>query len=274
MTFALSKILWFLLLPSNLMVLAIVVGLVVGLRKPHARTGLRLVAVGVTALLLGGATSLGSVLLLPLEQRFPAFEPAAGSRDFAGIIVLGGAEDGRISEARRQLHLNEAAERITEGARLARLLPSTRVAFTGGAALPILGNVSGADPVGQWWQAMGIAPERIVLEPVSRNTHENAILLVDLLKPKPSERWLLVTSAAHMPRAMGAFRRAGFDVTAFPVDFRTTGIGDLVDLSASLTGGLRRVDEATKEWMGLVAYWLLGRTSALFPAPRAASSRL
>jgi uncharacterized SAM-binding protein YcdF (DUF218 family) len=207
------------------------------------------------------------LLLLPLEQRFPSHAVAAGSRDFTGIIVLGGAEDARLSTARGQLHMNEAAERITEAAVLALRLPTVRLAFAGGVAFPASGVASGAEPVGAWWQAMGIEKDRIELEHVSRNTHENALLTRELLRPKAGERWLLVTSAAHMPRAVGVFRKAGLDVVAYPVDYRTTGPGDLISISAELSNGLRRADEAVREWAGLVSYWLLGRSSALFPAP-------
>jgi uncharacterized SAM-binding protein YcdF (DUF218 family) len=70
-----------------------------------------------------------------------------------------------------------------------------------------------------------------------------------------------------MPRAIGAFRRAGFPVEAFPVDWRTRGPIDLWLPFESVTAGLRRTDTATHEWIGLIAYWLTGRTSELFPAP-------
>ena len=269
MTFVLSKVLWFIVQPSTALLLVLLLGLVMARRQRHARGGLRLATLAGVGFLAGGMLPLGTALLLPLEQRFPQPAIAAGSEAFAGIIVLGGAEDGRVSRARGQLHLNEAAERITEGVRLARWLPKARLAFAGGAALPVLGDVAGADAVTGYWSAMGIDRGRIQMEGRSRNTHENALFIRAVLAPKPGERWLLVTSAAHMPRAMGVFRRAGLDVTAYPVDYRTTGWGDLADIDLGLTGGLRRLDDATREWIGLVAYWLLGRTSSFFPAPDA-----
>ena len=58
-----------------------------------------------------------------------------------------------------------------------------------------------------------------MLEDQSRNTRENAIFTRRLVDPKPGERWLLVTSAWHMPRAIGVFRKAGFEIEAFPVDY-------------------------------------------------------
>jgi uncharacterized SAM-binding protein YcdF (DUF218 family) len=71
-----------------------------------------------------------------------------------------------------------------------------------------------------------------------------------------------------MPRAIGAFRQAGFDVEAWPVDYRTRGRADLIRPFDKVSEGLRRVDVASREWAGLLAYRLTGRSDALFPAPR------
>ena len=71
----------------------------------------------------------------------------------------------------------------------------------------------------------------------------------------------------HMPRAVGCFRRVGFDVLAYPVDWRTRGAIDLVFPFATVAGGLGRTDAAVREWVGLVTYWLTGKTSELFPGP-------
>jgi uncharacterized SAM-binding protein YcdF (DUF218 family) len=84
---------------------------------------------------------------------------------------------------------------------------------------------------------------------------------------KPGERWLLVTSAYHMPRAIAAFRAAGFPIEAYPVDWRTRGAIDAVRPFASLGDGLRRTDTAVREWVGLVAYRLAGKTAELLPGP-------
>src|SRR5690606_34882032 len=118
-------------------------------------------------------------------------------------------------------------ERVTETVLLARKLPEAKVVFTGGAASLLLSGESAAPAVASFLEAAGIAPDRIVLERVSRNTYENAILVRELLEPRPGDTWLLVTSAWHMPRAVGAFRQAGFDVVPWPADYRTRGADDL-----------------------------------------------
>jgi uncharacterized SAM-binding protein YcdF (DUF218 family) len=117
------------------------------------------------------------------------------------------------------------------------------------------------------WERLGVAPGRIIAEDRSRTTAENAVFTKALIEPKPSERWLLVTSAHHMPRAIGAFRQAGFPVEAYPVDWRTRGPVDFVRAFSSLGDGLRRTDTAMREWVGLLVYWLTGRSTELFPRP-------
>jgi uncharacterized SAM-binding protein YcdF (DUF218 family) len=117
------------------------------------------------------------------------------------------------------------------------------------------------------FESFGIAKSRIILESKSRDTDENARFTRELLLPKPGERWLLVTSAHHMPRSVGVFRAAGFPVEAYPVDFRTRGVVDLLRPFSNVGDGLRRTDTAAREWVGLVAYWATGRSAELFPGP-------
>ena len=105
------------------------------------------------------------------------------------------------------------------------------------------------------------------MESRPRTTSEDAFYTAALLKPKPSERWLLVTSALHMPRAVGCFRAAGFQVEPYPVEFRTGGPSHPFALFATGSAALSQFDMAAKEWIGLIAYRLMGKTDALFPGP-------
>lgn len=267
MLFFASKVFGFLTQPSTLIWLLLVVGLVRARRAASQRSGLRTASAAAVLMAICGLTPASTWLKVPLEERFPRLEVPAGSQAYAGIIVLGGGEDGRASVLRHQLHINEAGERITEGAVLAFRLPEARLIFTGGAAAVLNDNPPGAESVGEFWRTIGIAKERIVIESQSRNTYENAIFTRDMIKPKAGERFLLVTSAAHMPRSMGVFRKAGFDVTAYPVDYHTNFPADAIDTFGSIPAGLKRFDESVKEWVGLAAYWLMGRTSALYPGP-------
>jgi uncharacterized SAM-binding protein YcdF (DUF218 family) len=256
--FYLSKYLFALVQPSLVCLGLLAAGLIFG-RK-------RLAVAGFVALLVIGFSPLGYMMLLPLENRFP--RPTLEQvTNVSGIIILGGFEDTYGTQARGVLTFVDAAERLTEGVLLAHRLPHTRVVFTGGAASVIEASPSAAAAVADFIVGTGIAADRVVLESASRNTRENAVMTHNIVKPKPGERWLLVTSAFHMPRAMGVFRAAGFDVMAWPVGYRSTGISDIARITAHLGEGTRYVDTSAKELIGLMVYRLRGWTAALWPAP-------
>lgn len=265
MFFVLSKVLGFFTSPSNIVAVLCVAGLVLQATR-FARAGRRTLALGVVLLLLFGYSPLGNVLLLPLSERFPAWQ--ANGRTPDGIIVLGGAIDPDVSAARNSLETDASAERIIGMLELARQYPHARIVYSGGSGSLVHGNVAEAPIAGALLQRFGVAPDRIVTEGESRTTAENAVFTRRRVQPKPGELWLLVTSAAHMPRSIGAFRKAGFDVEAYPVDWRTRGWADAAAPFSILSWGLARSDVAVHEWAGLIAYWASGRSSELFPGPR------
>lgn len=268
MFYPVAKILTALTLPSSLVALTMAVGAVLLFRQRTQILGRRLVLGGLALVVLLGFVPVGNMLILPLEQRAAEAPAPAASDRFAGIIILGGFEDGWVSGGRPGLAVNESAERLTESVRLARRYPDAKIVFTGGSGAFLRPGLDAATPVGRYLADVGIARERIVLEDKSRNTHENATFSRDILKPKPGQRWLLVTSAYHMPRSVGIFRQAGFAVHAYPVDFRTRDAGDMLRLFESFPDGLKRVDLAAREWVGLLVYWLTGRSDALWPDVR------
>jgi uncharacterized SAM-binding protein YcdF (DUF218 family) len=181
--------------------------------------------------------------------------------------VLGGALSPDVSHARDTVALNEAAERLTVVAELARRYPDARIIFSGGSGSVIFAERPEAEFALRLLESLGVPKGRVVAEDKSRNTVENARFSRELAQPKPGERWLLVTSAYHLPRAIGIFRKAGFPVEAYPVDWRTRGSGDVLRPFPTLGEGLRRTDTAMREWVGLLAYWIGGQSSELFPGP-------
>jgi uncharacterized SAM-binding protein YcdF (DUF218 family) len=268
MFFFLAKTVGFFASPSNLLITLALFGVVL-MPTRFARAGRRLVVAAVILLGIAGLSPLGNALILPLENRFPAWDesPNAARGAPTGVISLGGAFDTVVSPARHQVALTDAAERLTEIAELARRFPNARIVFSGGSGRLIFEGSTEAELAEQLFASFGIPKERITLEDKSRDTDENARFTRDIVKPKPGERWLLVTSAYHMPRSMGLFRAAGFDVEAFPVDYRTAGTSDLARPFATLSEGLRRTDIAVREWVGLLVYRISGRTKELFPGP-------
>ena len=264
--FVLAKLFLLFALPGNVLVvlLAASAGLLFWRGERGRRIGRALAALLALLALAVAATAFPDRLLAPLEDRFPP--PAVLPERIDGIVVLGGSVDELVSEARGQVALTQAAARLSETVTLARRYPDARILFSGGSGRLFPGKLSEAVLAERFVTALGIAAARLTLEDRSRNTYENALFSQRLAHPKPGERWLLVTSAAHMPRAVGVFRAAGWSVIAYPVDYRTMGDGNSshrLDFAASL----EVLDAAAKEWMGLVVYRLLGRTRELFPAP-------
>ena len=264
MFFTLSKILGFFAAPSNFLISIGVLGLVL-LCTRFTRLASWLIVTSLVLLVIAGLSPLGNALILPLEDRFPPWNPSHGAPD--GIVVLGGAISPGVSEARNAIALDEAAERITATAELARRYPDARIIFSGGSGALLEREGPEAPFAVRQLMALGVAHDRITTEEQSRNTLENAAYARLLANPKPGERWLLVTSAYHMPRAIAAFRAEDFAVDAYPVDWRTRGAGDLQRGFSTLSEGLRRTDAATREWVGLVVYRLTGRSTELLPGP-------
>jgi uncharacterized SAM-binding protein YcdF (DUF218 family) len=265
MFYIVSKIGWFFATPSNLLPFLILAGLAAMAWPRLRRFGYGLALVAAIALLAAGLSPLANWLIMPLEERFPAF--VDDGQPIAGIIVLGGAVQATESFAHDQLMMNEAGERMIEMGDLARRYPQARLVFSGGSGNLVSTEPAEADATERFAGTLGLGSERLIIENRSRTTSENAEFTRALVQPRAGERWLLVTSASHMPRAVGCFRMAGFPVTAYPVDYRTSGERDLVQPFGFLSDGLRRLDVATKEWVGLLAYRLAGHTDALFPRP-------
>ena len=252
MFFVLSKILGFFALPSDDAAVLVALGVIL-LFTRFKRAGRALATFGVVLLVVAGLTPLGNALMLPLEDRFPPWDSSRGAP--AGIIVLGGAIGPELSAARGTPDLNESAERITATVALALKYPDARIIYSGGnARLVLMGGIE-ADYAIDLFESLGIPRARITPEAKSRNTIENAEFSKAIAQPKPGERWLLVTSAYHMPRAIGVFRQAGFPVEAYPVDWRTRGAIDLADpVRVGDGGACAAPTRPTHEWVGLLAY--------------------
>lgn len=226
------------------------------------RAGRAVSALGIGGLLLALLLPVDRWALRPLEDRFPPREAPA---QVDGVLVLGGAIETDLSSDRGRPSLNGAAERMTEFAALARRHPRARLVFSGGNGL-LAGGEPEAIAALTLLTSLGVPQERLTFEAASRTTWDNAVYSLETLRPRPEENWLLVTSASHMPRAMGAFRRAGWRVVPWPVGYKTRrGGGWLPDSGFSERLGL--LDWAAHEWIGLLAYRALGRSDALFPEP-------
>ncbi len=261
MAFVASKLFWWTVNPGNVLLALLCLGLIALLLR-RVRLGIWLVGI-VTALGLAVTVlPMGSWLLRPLENRFPA---TALPAQIDGIIVLGGSINPVLSAARHQPILTDSAERLFAFVALARQYPTARLVFTGGSASVVDTLDREADVARTVLQGLGLDITRVTFERDSRNTYENALFTQRMVAPKPGERWVVITSAYHMPRAVGCFRALGWPVIADPVDYGTSPDGD--PPSFSLLAGLDGVHWALREWIGLAFYRIAGRTSGFFPGP-------
>ena len=256
MMFLLSKLLAFALQPLFLVMVLLLCGLLLWTRRPRLGRGLAWAAL--LALIASTWTPIPVALLHRLEARYPAPPSDLDLRAYAGVVVLGGAlSHSNLWEAHGKVALNEAAERMTEAVALARLHPHLRVLFTGGnASLSGMGQTE-AVHARMFFERMGVPAAQMLYEDQSRNTAENAPLSAALPGVDKKAPWLLLTSANHMPRSMGVFVKAGWNVTPYPVDYRTTGAVDWLDFS--LASGPETWHAVLHETLGYHVYRWLGR---------------
>lgn len=262
MFFTLSKLFWMLAAPSNVLFLAVVVGVVLAWTR-WRKGGLWLLTATAAIAVVTAMTPLPKMAMVALENRFPV--PALPEQ-VDGIVILSGMVELETSQARGRPALNGAIERVIVGAELAHRFPQARIVFTGGSGSINRPDLSESRTIRPVLAQLGLG-NRVTYEGAARNTFQNARLTADLVDPQPGEVWVVVTSAFHMPRAVGAFRSVGWPVIPYPVDHRTDGRVDWWPPWITFGLGLTRLDFAVHEWLGLLAYWLTGRSDALFPGP-------
>jgi uncharacterized SAM-binding protein YcdF (DUF218 family) len=251
--------------PGTLLVLCSVVGLWLTRRRRRSGFGRFLLALGIIGFAAVLLLPVDQWALWPLEDRFPQVTQPPAHVD--GIVVLGGAVMPDLSTARGIPSLTDAGERMTTAVALAQRYKTARLVFTGGQGALIPGtDTTEADVARELFLSLGIPPEQLTLENQSRTTYENAVMTKALVQPQPGQTWILVTSAYHMPRSVGAFRAAGWPVLPWPVGYKS-GHGPAFWWPTTLGERLVHLDEATHEWIGLLAYRLMGRTGTLLPGP-------
>lgn len=256
----LSKIARLLLEPAAFLVLCCAVGVAL-LYGNHWDSGRAVLTAGVAGLLLVGFGPVTAIAVWILENRFPQVIQIAGDVD--GVVILGGGERLR----RGQIVVGSAA-RLQTGADIARRFPKAKLLFSGGVANSFGADEAGEAPVASHLLGLlGVADERLLIEDRARNTRESAMFISQKFPFPPGERWFLVTSAVHIPRAVGAFRKCGMNVIPYPVDYSVPSEISLFDLRRGMGGWFVLAEGAAREWIGLIAYRVAGYTSELLPGP-------
>ncbi|MCH4091072.1 YdcF family protein [Acetobacter sp.] len=257
--FIIGKILTMIMMPTALLVETLLFGLL--LRRFLFGRALTTLAAAALAFCL--IFPVDQWAIRPIEDRFPQIRTPPGHVD--GIIVLGGSIDCLTSEDRQTPVTGAAGDRLTTFLALARRYPDARLVFTGGSGDIEQGVTTEAKWVRLLFESLGLPDDRVIYENRSRTTRENATDSFALVHPKPDETWVLITSASHMPRSVGVFRKAGWHVLPWPVGYVSR--DRLRGYSLSLGNRFATLDWAAHEWIGMVAYRLRGWTNTLFPKP-------
>jgi uncharacterized SAM-binding protein YcdF (DUF218 family) len=234
-----SKAFWFVAQPAHSLLLLSLLAVAFSLTG-RWRAGLGIGALLAVLLLSISLFPVGSWLLSPLENRFSIPRQMPSSVD--GIIMLGGDENIAFAD-------------------LARRYPSAKLVSAGGG--PVVLDSKGLDPEGKALTWLSIDISRIIFERKSRNTFEDVVVAKAIIRPAAHETWILVTNASHMPRSVGLFRRQGWQVVPYPVNYASSPINPR---SAGFRQNLDELSAALKEWIGMLANRVLGHSNEWFPA--------
>jgi len=259
----LSKIIWLLIDPLNLFFALGAASCVFLWIRPLYKTGRIGFTVFWSLVLLTVIFPVDEYVLGPLEQRFPALH--SYPEKVNGIIVLGGGIDIDSTVYNEQLSVNDAGERLLALITLASAYPTAKIVYAGGNGNIVRNNQKEADLVKKFLSSLGLGSREVFFENESRNTFENAAFTKKIADPKPGEVWMLITSAFHMPRAVGVFRHHGWDVLPYPVDYRSSGPKEVFGIG-SFVEKWRRLSAGLREWTGLVYYRMMTYTEDLLPS--------
>jgi len=259
--FIISKLAWGILSPTNLIIgLVSIATLLLWLKKTRAANFLLTLCLLINLPLL--FYPVGDLLIQPLEQRFS--KPIEMPTDIDGIIVLGGGEELKISHSWNIAEMGNGGDRYVGATVLAKQYPNVPIIFSGGNSfLRFRKNNNEATIAQQLLTDMGVDKQRILVESQSRNTYENFLLLKPLL-PKKNGHYLLVTSAYHMPRAVGIAQKQHLNVIPYPVDYRSNH-QSIRQWDFAMFSHLQVLEPAWREWIGLTVYYLTNKTPTWLP---------
>ena len=261
MFFVLSKVLWFIIQPLNLIAL-LVIGSVLASWRGKARSARWMAVLAMLGLITPIVVPIDRWLLEPLEQRFSTPDPVPQQVD--GIILLGGAQRPTLTAYWQQPEFNASAETLTTFLALARRYPQAKLVFSGGSGDIFRQDLSEEQTVRLFLKQQGFDETRVQYENKSRNTYENALFSYRLVEPRQNETWLMITNARTIPRAMGVFRKVGWNVIPMPADHTVVPNGEWQP-QFNLALGFAATNEGLHEWLGLVAYYFSGKSNDLFP---------
>ncbi len=254
MFFVLSKVLGYFIKPFNLIIIFLLISLLIKNVKWKKR--LRWTAL-VFFLIFSNGIIFNECLLLWEKPAIPINQL---DDDYDLAVVLGGTTDVDREPSDR-LFFHKGADRVTHALNLYHAGKVRKIMFTGGNARLFEDPNRDNSPIFDFYVMCGVDSGDIIIESASRNTRENAFFVKDLIAQNSSSgKVILITSAFHMRRAEGCFRKVGIDVTGFSTDFYSALPKDRFGIDGFIPSAsvLSNWNFLIKEWIGYTAYWIMG----------------
>lgn len=248
MFFVLSKIIGALLKPLLWVVLLLLLGL---WKKKYMRKSLW---ISLVLVFVFGNKFLANKVMSAYEYPLQELNFA---KKYDYVVVLGGFSRNRLDNGR--LELNEAGDRLLAGLDLLRIGQVKKVIISGGDGSLYRTGIDEASEVKQYLEQVGYDTDKIIIEPKSKNTYENAVNTAKILSD--SSKVILITSAFHMPRAAKCFSKHNIDFTPYPVDYLMDGSSPYSPSGILIPSGtaFKKWEILLKEWVGLIAYKVSGK---------------
>ena len=203
----------------------------------------------------------GQILLFQLEKNYYLKKDLPSK--IHGILILGGATEPHVTKKHDQVSFNSSVERLTESIKLIKKYPNAKIIFSGGS-----GNVKNeidfihADVAKIFFKEMGLNTNKIIFERNSRNTYENILNSKKIASPKKNETWILITSAFHMNRSLYVAEKINWEFFPYAVDYLT--VHPTYSFTTNFFGNTSNFQIASKEWLGILSYYLIGKSSKVF----------
>ena len=255
-----SKFIWLFFTPLNFIILLLTVGLLFNLINKKLLSKIFYIF-SLMYFILVGVFPTGGLLLFKLEQYYQS--PPIIPNNIAGILILGGPTSVGLTVAHNQVSFNEAGERLTESVKIINKYNPEKIIFSGGSQKQTF-NDSHSYVAKKFFSEMGIDVSKINFEFKSRNTYENILFSKQIAHPKKNEKWLIITSSFHMKRTMNIAEKIEWDFIPYPVDFRSGKKLTSFKPSFDLLENFNSFNLAFHEIVGLITYYILGRTNKIF----------
>ena len=260
MSFYLSKILWLIFNPFNIFIFVTLLSIFLYFVKLR---GLSLIIflINFVFIALISFLPIGSYLIYNIEKEYHSYIKPPEKVD--GILILGGATNPLFFNEYNQISLNGSAERLVESVMIIKKFDKAKVIFSGGSGIINRPDLGHSQVAKSFYKKIGIEINQIIFEDQSRNTYENIIYSKKIANPKINENWLLITSASHMKRALLIADKHNWKLIPYAVDFKNIKNFKFIP-NLKLLKNLNTFQQGSHEWLGLISYYLMGRTTKVF----------